>query len=1105
MNRNSESDSLTDGEPVSTDDPNGRRRVLKGLGALGVAGIAGCLGDGDGNTPTDTDTPPGGTDTPPDGTDTPPDGTDTPPGETDTPTPPPPPEVPDDVRILVVSATPDYRHGSIPAGNEALTELGERMQSETGAESVTVDIIDSRGEHATTEPTTFPSDPEALAEYDVLVFNNANGGTPPDEGPDVLDADQAAAFEAFVRSGGGVVGIHSTIDAQRADSFYAEVMGSYFASHPPGEQEGTIAVTDRVHPSTRHLPTEWDLKAEWYTFTEDPRGDAHVLMSTDESSLRDHGDMNAEGHHHPAAWCKEVAGGRSWYTALGHRPEHFENKNVRDHIYGGIMWAAGFAEGDATGTVRNAYEKTQLTDDTRSPSTIDVAPDGRVFYVDRRDYNDGNPEAVMVLDPVTKETTEALELPVSETRLNGIRGMALDANFGDTDWIYLYYGPPASTVEDYHNRLSRFTVEDGSIDTGSEVVVLQVPVLDSRKGHLGGNLAWGPDGEQLYLTTGDDTNPFESSGYTPIDERDGQAYNDAQRTSGNTNDLRGSILRIVPNDNGSYDIPDGNLIDAIDDASTDSVRPEIYATGFRNPYRMSVDPATGVPYVADYGPDAGEWSASRGPPGITQYLRLDEPGFYGWPYFRGPNIPYRDYDFETGESGDLFDPGNPTNDSPRNDGLSELPPPREPMITSPASWDALLEYPDDWETHVPWESAETNPSTGDVPFPEIFGGSPMQGPVYRHREEFGEAALSPYFDGKAFIMERGENWIKYVSVDEAGEPYQVEPFLPEETFLRPMDMAVGPNGALYLAEWGSGYGAPNDDSGIYRITAGGDTSTGSLLVSVSGVDDVESGATTTASVRLDSATDADAESVEVSLESDSDAVTVSDGNNTAPGTVRAGASHTAEWEVSVSDSAAGSYTLTARATFTLEGESRTVTESVSVSVAGQVSAPFGLNCGGETPVTAGGVEFVPTPQPSVEVSGNPDASNNGTAVAASGTGDPISGTDNDELYRSLQYGGDLTYETAIANGTYDVTLYFVENFFGDGEPGNRSFDVSVQGETVLEGFDPLEEGGHDVAVSRTFTDVEVTDGTLRIATTTQTNNSSVSGIAILDPGSSPPE
>jgi len=812
-------------------DGVGRRGVLKAAGALGAGGLAGCLGD-DSSTATPTDTTAPSTDTPDTTasttdtatgtdadtpTDTPTD-TDEPPTDTPTDTPTPTPE---DVGILVVSSTPDYRHESIPAGNEALQELGARMESEPGVASVTVDIIDSEGEHAETEPTEFPTDPTALTDYDVLVFNNANGGTPPDEGPDVLNEEQAAAFETFVRSGRSVVGIHSAIDAQHADSFYADVMGSYFASHP-AEQEGTIKVTDRVHPSTEHLPMEWELEAEWYIFTEDPRGDAHVLMSADESSLSslDGGDMNPDGHHHPMAWCKELdvgRGARLWYTALGHLPEHFEDENIRDHIYGGIRWAAGLVEGDATGTVWDAYEKTELTADTGSPTTVDVSPDGRVFYVDRGDYNAANPETVGVLDPDTGETSTVLELPVADERINGLKGMVIDSAFADTGWVYLYYAPPEDEVDERHNRLSRFTFADGAIDLDSEVELLRVPFTPDNGGHVAGNLAWGPEGEHLYLSTGDDTNPFESSGYTPIDERDGREPFDAQRTSANTADLRGGVLRIAPNDDGSYEIPEGNLVDAIDGATEAEVHPEIYVLGCRNPYRIAVDAATGALHWGDYGPDAGGWSADRGPPATTEFNRAVEPGFHGWPYAVGPGIPYRDYDFETGESGDLFDPANPTNDSPNNGGLTDLPAATGAMLTSPANWGTLVDNPPDWEAHVPWESNATSPSTGDVPFPEVSGGSPMQGPVYRREESHGDGALSRYYDGKVFIMERGQNWIKYASLTEDGDPYEVEPFLPTETFRRPMDMTVGPDGALYLAEWGSGYEGPNGDSGIYRI------------------------------------------------------------------------------------------------------------------------------------------------------------------------------------------------------------------------------------------------------------------------------------------------
>lgn len=784
--------------------PAKRRRFLKAVGVLGTAGFAGCVGS-DSGTDTQPETEPGASPSAtPIGTDT----ATTTATTTGTPTP-----TPRNVALLVVSATPDYRHESIPAGNQALEELGDRIAERDDVADVTVEVIDSEGEHAETEPTAFPTDPETLAEYDALVFNNANGGTPPDEGPDVLDETQAAAFEAFVRSGGGVVGVHSGIDAQRADSFYAEVMGSYFAGHPD-TQEGTLAVTDRVHPSTSHLPAEWELEAEWYTFTDDPRGDAHVLMTADTSTLDVERDApTEEGHHRPMAWCQEVAGGRSWYTALGHLPGHFENERFREHLLGGILWAAGLADGDATGTVWDAYEKTPVTTETGSPSTLDVAADGRVFYVDRGNYREGDTEAVMAIDPDEGTASTVLELEVYGTN-NGIKGMALEPGFEGDGWIYLNYAPPDAAITDPHNRVSRFSVADGSVNHRSEVEILRFPIQREIIGHRAGDLAWGPDGEQLYVAVGDDTFCCATE-YGPIDERDGRKLYDAQRTSANTADLRGSILRIEPNDDGTYDVPEDNLFTEAggygEEIEAGLVHPEIYVMGLRNPYRIAVDAATGALHWGDYGPDASAWDVDRGPPGVVEFDRATEAGFHGWPYIVGDNVPYRHYDFGAEESGRIFDPDRPENDSVHNDGLTDLPAATGAMITVPREWEQFLEYPAEWEEYV------GNDGLSDVPFPQVSGGSPMGGPVYRHREGHGADALPRYYDGKVFIMERQQNWIKYVTLDEAGEPVEVDPFLPEETFRRPMDMTVGSDGALYIAEWGSGWDAPNEDSGIYRI------------------------------------------------------------------------------------------------------------------------------------------------------------------------------------------------------------------------------------------------------------------------------------------------
>jgi azurin len=720
-----------------------------------------------------------------------------------------------DIGILVVSKTPDYRHKSIPAGNEALKKIGRKLERRSDVGNVRVDIVDSEGRYSETEPVNVPSDASVLkSRYDVLVFNNSNDANPPDrQKVQVLNPEQHAAFREFIESGGGFVGIHSAVDNMTQDSFFSKVLGAYYEGHATF-QKGTVKVPDRVHPATKRLPLEWELDSEWYTFRENPRGDVHVLAVADESTYEGPG-MNGEGHLHPVSWCQEIAGGRSFYTALGHAPKHFKNKHMLDHLSGGITWAAGLSNGSATGTVSDSYRKTALDTNTTSPVALDVAPDGRVFYVDRTDYINDQTDDVRVIHRDGSGTETLLELPVSSARIYGLKDLLLDPNFEKNGWVYLFYVTPEDTAdqEGREARVSRFTVSDGSISQTSEQVILSFHVDSQMRGHMGGHMDWGPDGRMLYVSAGDDTQI--DTGYTPIDERDGRSLYDAQQSSANTADLRGSILRIIPTDDGSYRIPNGNMFTPDNGFSSEleqgTVRPEIFAMGVRNPYRVTVDPETGVLYWGDYGPDAGDWNQKRGPLGIVEFNRTDKPGFFGWPYLVGNNIPYRDYDFDTSQSGNLFDPSGPVNDSPNNTGLRQLEPGIGTMITYVDSWEEYLDYPAAWKKFVPYDSMN------DVPFPQIKGGAPMQGPVYRGQSSFGPHALPEYYDGKVFIMEWSRNWIKYVTLNEDGEPVTVEPFLPDHSFKRPMDLEVGPDGALYLVEWGSGYDAPNDDSGIYRI------------------------------------------------------------------------------------------------------------------------------------------------------------------------------------------------------------------------------------------------------------------------------------------------
>jgi type 1 glutamine amidotransferase len=217
--------------------------------------------------------------------------------------------------ILVFSKTTGFRHDSIPDGIAAIRTLG----AEHGF------AVD-----ATEDATTFADG--ALARYQAVVFLCTTG--------DVLDPEQRAAFERYIRSGGGFVGIHSASDTEYHWPWYGQLVGAYFTSHPQ-IQRATVHITDPSHPSTKGLPAIWERIDEWYDFRTSPRGTVHVLATVDEATYSG-GKM---GSDHPIAWCHVLEGGRSWYTAMGHTKGSYAEPLFRLHLLGGIESAAGVAGG----------------------------------------------------------------------------------------------------------------------------------------------------------------------------------------------------------------------------------------------------------------------------------------------------------------------------------------------------------------------------------------------------------------------------------------------------------------------------------------------------------------------------------------------------------------------------------------------------------------------------------------------------------------------------------------------------------------------------------------------------------------------------------------
>ncbi len=280
---------------------------------------------------------------------------------------------------------------------------------------------------------------------------------------------------------------------------------------------------------------------------------------------------------------------------------------------------------------------------------LTVANDGRVFYVERITGE------VNVYNPVNGQVTTAITIPVDSVQENGLMGIQLAPDFDTSNQLYVTYTPPTPNNQ---TRVSRFTVgANNIISAASEQIIFTWEAQREQCCHSGGSLAFAPNGD-LYISTGDNTNPFASDGFTPIDERPGRAFWDAQRTSANSNNHNGKILRIhplpgatgAPGIGTTYSIPAGNMFDESAPTGNQTL-PEIYAMGFRNPFRITVDPKTGWVLVGDYGPDAGVTVASRGPQGSVEFEVVKQPGFYGWPYCVRDNVPYNDYNFATGTSG----------------------------------------------------------------------------------------------------------------------------------------------------------------------------------------------------------------------------------------------------------------------------------------------------------------------------------------------------------------------------------------------------------------------------------------------------------------------
>jgi len=415
-------------------------------------------------------------------------------------------------------------------------------------------------------------------------------------------------------------------------------------------------------------------------------------------------------------------------------------------------------------------EITPVAGNLRDPMEIAAAPDGDLYVVEREGR-------LLRVRPSTGGVFEIGALEVTALRgsdggnlrgrEDGLLGVALDPAFSTNHRIYLYYSHPVMEL----NRLSRFEIKEGKLDPASEKILLVVYTeRQDRVCHMGGSLAFGPHG-LLFLSTGDNTNPFESEGYAPLDERVGSEYKNSARSAGNTNDLRGKILRIRPTEDG-YEIPDGNLFPA----GTPGTRPEVFAMGCRNPFRLSVNPKTGTVYWGEVGPDAGN-TGPKGPAGYDEINQAKTAGNYGWPFLIGDNKPYPVVDFASDRVGAMSDPAGPVNRGRLNTGLTQLPSARGAFI-----WYPYVDSPE---------------------FPVLGNGgrNAMAGPVYHFNPARKYNLLEKSDDATLLTYDwmRGKIWkVKLGGNEECGT---IEPLV--DSLMHPMDLEMGTDGSVWLLEYGT--------------------------------------------------------------------------------------------------------------------------------------------------------------------------------------------------------------------------------------------------------------------------------------------------------------
>jgi glucose/arabinose dehydrogenase len=438
-------------------------------------------------------------------------------------------------------------------------------------------------------------------------------------------------------------------------------------------------------------------------------------------------------------------------------------------------------------TLKNAdFKRTVVVDVVNEPMKLAPLPDGRLLWTERRG-------GVKVLLADGKTVVTAGTVPTYSDMDEGLHGIVADPAFATNNWIYLAYDPKTDNAPAGPGRwVSRFTLNGNTLDLASEKKILHVEIERNLMGgccHQGGALAFDAKGN-LFWSIG------EQSDYTVMSALTNEAdrHKNSLRSAGNTNDLRGKIVRIHPEADGSYTIPDGNLFPK----TLAKTRPEIYGMGVRNPFSISVDAKTGWLWEGEVGTDVTAPSADKGAVGYDEINLLTKAAHMGYPYVNGPNDPFMNYDYVNNKALGLFDPDHLVNNSKFNTGLTDLAPAGKPLPAL-VYWTVQNKY----STAYPYGDGRTAAGVG---------------PTYRFNPALSNSTKLPaWLDGKQIFFDHERETIRFLTLTADQKVGTIEPFMTDVKWSGIVDIQQGFNGSLYVAEYGHGFYTANPTAKISRI------------------------------------------------------------------------------------------------------------------------------------------------------------------------------------------------------------------------------------------------------------------------------------------------